>query len=297
MVVVRHRERAVEVVVEGEVGLVVPPERAGPAQLGRRDPRRGLARVTVAVVHVEEAVVQAVVVREVRRAPAVRGVEEAELRAVRVRIRDARRVGAERSTVELADRVGWVARRIGRRLDRVGDPLRRLVGLEVAEVAVERTILLHQHHDVLDGNVRIERRGRRERLRRHGSAGRRCTRFGPFRPPSCSGACRSRSRRPARDTRSRASSPRRCPPRASASCPRRCGGFPASVCVTASFPASCATAGDELLLHPAIPHAPASPRPAASPNTDVVRIRDGLARPPRRAVSIAQRLAPSPPPS
>ena len=172
VIVVRHRERAVDVVVERDVGLVVPPHRALAAELRRGDARRRLAHVAHAIVHVVEAVVQPLVVLGVRATPRVTGVEEAELRRVLPRMRRERgvaRIGA-RAAVDLVLRVVRVARRRGRRFDGVRDALRRLVLREVAEVAVEGPVLLREHDDVLDGDVLVERRARPERLRRHRAA-------------------------------------------------------------------------------------------------------------------------------
>ena len=75
VIVVRDRERAREVVVERDVALVVPPQRALTVQLRPRDVR--LSALAEAVVGLEEAIHLAVVVFDVAAVPLVVGVRDA----------------------------------------------------------------------------------------------------------------------------------------------------------------------------------------------------------------------------
>jgi hypothetical protein len=140
------RERRREPVVERNVAFVVPGERAfASEELGRQLPVLGFA-----VVRLEEPVHLAAVPLKVASTPFVVGVRETRL----VRMKPIHRLAARlRDLLRNRDRVG---RRVDRKLDglsgRIGHvracPLR-----EVPEVAVERTVLLHEHEDVFDRDL------------------------------------------------------------------------------------------------------------------------------------------------
>ena len=130
VVVVGHREGVGQLVVERDVGLVVPPHGARPLVDGRIG--AGGRRL---VVDRDEAVHLAVVDLGVGAEPRVIGVGRAHVRGVGPRHGGAVDVGVGRAGVGDLD-VGAVA-----------------VLVEVPQVAVERVVFHHHHDDVVDRDV------------------------------------------------------------------------------------------------------------------------------------------------
>ena len=157
MVVVRDREGAGELIVERDVALVVPPERAvtgqridGIAVDGNRAAVHDRRAFGITLIRLKEAVHAAAVELLVARAPLVVRIGHAEHRRVLPGVhRAARRV-----------RLLGVHRRVRRRLDVA--PVRVLI--QMAEVRVERPILLHQDDDVLDRDLGVDRELAAERF-------------------------------------------------------------------------------------------------------------------------------------
>ena len=125
-VTIGHRERAVERVIEGQRGLVVEAHRPSARRIGRDrvSSREAVHRPVVPLV--VGAVPRVVEIRDLAEPRLGEGGDRRTHRVRGVRVRGVRRLG------------------LGARLS---------LGVEAAHVVVEGSILLHQHDDVVDGDM------------------------------------------------------------------------------------------------------------------------------------------------